>query len=453
MMPSQNLMASGTGVVLLCDQDGVIHHVPCDDLGLTAGLSLGETRLTELLTLADPKDIAALLAEVRLHRAAFDWELNVSLGEKIVPLHVAAGLVGDNVLFVGALSRQGISLRFYEEMMQINNEQMNALQLALKEKVLLAQALQDKDDEFRRLYDELSGMNNELVNLQRQLGKQNVELEAQKRALREYTENLKQMVAEKVRELEMERAKAIQMDKMASLGQMATGVAHELNQPLTAISFEADYLKSVARKARETGQPYSELLDSEELYELGENLMQDVARCRRITDHLRAFGRTSPAEPYPVDLNQPIEGSMILVGARLREHGIRVHLDLSPDLPHILADPHRLEQVFINLIANAEYAVLRRAEQAPSDYRKTLDISTRVEEDEVVAQVRDNGVGMSEEARQHLFEPFFTTKPEGEGTGLGLSISHGIVTDYGGSVTCESVVGEGTTFTLRFPVQ
>ncbi len=451
-MRSQDSM-SGTGVALLCDQDGVIQQAPRDDLGLTAGLALGETRLTELLTLADPKDIAALLAEVRLHRAAFDWELNVTLGEKVVPLHVAAGLVGDNVLFVGALSRQGISLRFYEEMMQINNEQMNALRLALKEKVLLAQALQEKDEEFRRLYDELSALNNDLVNLQRQLGKQNVTLAAQKAELREYAENLEQMVAQKVRELEMERAKAIQMDKMASLGQMATGVAHELNQPLTAISFEADYLKSVVRKAEETARSYSDLLPAEELYELGENLMQDVARCRRIVDHLRAFGRTSPAEPYPVDINQPIEGSLILVGARLREHGIRVDLDLAPDLPRILADSHRLEQVFINLIANAEYALLRRAEQAPADYHKTLDIRTREEGDEVVARVRDNGIGMSEEARLHLFEPFFTTKPEGEGTGLGLSISYGIVTDYDGSIICESVVGEGTTFTLRFPVQ
>lgn len=437
----------GAGVAILCDQAGRVRQILRDDLGLTQD-SLPGTLLETVLAPADPKDIAALLAEVQTQSAAFDWELPVTVQGEVLPLHIAAGRAEERILFVGELSRKGIALRFYEEMMQINNEQVNALRAALKQKVTLTQELQEKEREFGRLYDEFSALNNELVNLQRQLGKQNVELATQKAALREYAENLEQMVAEKVRELEMERAKAIQMDKMASLGQMATGIAHELNQPLAAITFEADYLRSVVKKAAETERAYCELLPGAELAELGENLKQDVARCRRIVDHLREFGRTSPAAPAPMSLNHSIEGSLILLGARLREHSIDVRLALAEDLPLMLGNTHRIEQVIINLLSNAEHALQEKAEEKKP---QVLEIATFTAGEMVVATVRDNGVGMSAAARERLFEPFFTTKPLGQGTGLGLSISYDIVAEYGGEITCDSVEGEGTTFTLRFP--
>ena len=278
------------------------------------------------------------------------------------------------------------------------------------------------------------------------------------RQLMRYAQHLQHMVTEKVRELERERSKIVQMDKMAALGQMATGVAHELNQPLTAISFEADYLQTVAHKARTEQIAYDTLLDVDQLEEMGENLRGDVARCRRIIDHLRTFGRTSTDESTPIDLNRPIEDCFILIGARLKNHNINVHLDLDPELPPILADTHRLEQVFLNLIGNAEHAVEAMAERveagilAVPGFQKTLSISTYVAESNVIAEVRDNGCGMPEDAQKHIFEPFFTTKPVGEGTGLGLSISYGIVTELGGEIAFASAEDAGTTFTLRFPI-
>ncbi len=269
--------------------------------------------------------------------------------------------------------------------------------------------------------------------------------------LQEYADHMEQMVDEKVQQLERARAKAIQMDKMASLGEMATGVAHELNQPLTAITFEADFLKTVASQLRASERSIEET--AEFLIETGEKLEGDIERCRRIVDHLRTFGRIAQEPPQPIDLNQPISDCFILADARLRHSEVDVRLDLVDDLPPILADPHKLEQVFLNLISNAEYAMKKQSEREPKpDYHKVLEITTAVEGEHVVARVRDNGCGIRPEDQKRLFNPFFTTKPEGEGTGLGLSISYRIVTDCDGEIEFETVVGAGTTFTLKFPI-
>jgi C4-dicarboxylate-specific signal transduction histidine kinase len=272
--------------------------------------------------------------------------------------------------------------------------------------------------------------------------------------LQAYTENLEQLVAEKVQTLERARTRMIQTAKLASLGEMATGVAHELNQPLTAMLFEADYLKMVARKLREGAtQP----LTPEDLQRIGEDLAQDIGRARRITDYLRAFKDLSRGGVVDVDLNETIESSFILIEARLQQHNIVVRRHLAPDLPAIWANSHRLEQVFLNLISNAEYALDEMAERVRAgdverpDYQKTLEIVTRLEDGWVVAEVRDNGCGIPEEIQDHIFEPFFTTRPEGQGAGLSLSISRDIVREFDGQITFESAENQGTVMTLRFP--
>ncbi len=275
--------------------------------------------------------------------------------------------------------------------------------------------------------------------------------------LQEYAEHLEQSVAEKMRQLEIEHAKAVQMDKMASLGEMATGVAHELTQPLAAISFDADYLKLVTQKVQSEPAVVdvlaSSVLDLDELREIGENIAHDVLRCRRIIDHLREFGRKTQGDITCVDLNRVIENGFILVGERLRHHNVSVNLNLAENLPLIRADVHKLEQVFLNLVSNAEYALERRAEsQMCPSYQKTLCLATMCENNTVVVEISDNGSGIPEEQQPRIFEPFFTTKPVGEGTGLGLSISYSIVAEFGGEMSFQSEVGVGTTFILRFPV-
>lgn len=273
--------------------------------------------------------------------------------------------------------------------------------------------------------------------------------------LQEYTTHLEHLVSEKVHELELERAKTIQAAKMVALGEMATGVAHELNQPLTAMLFEAEYLKTMCRQAKDAEPSFS--LDVDEVYHTGESLEQDIARCRRIIDHLRTFGRIYAEHVSRVSLNQSIEQSFILVGERLKNRGIGLDLNLNPQLPLIMADTHKLEQVFLNLISNAEYALNQMEQRVQqglveaASYQKILEISTYAEGHEVVALVRDNGCGIPTADQEHLFEPFFTTKPIGQGTGLGLPISYSLVKEFKGEILVQSAENNGTTFTLRFP--
>lgn len=274
--------------------------------------------------------------------------------------------------------------------------------------------------------------------------------------IRMHTQHLETLVATKVRELELARAKMIQTAKLASLGEMATGVAHELNQPLTAMLFEAEYLKTMAQRGMHTGERAG-FLSSNELYHIGESLVQDIERSRRITDYLRAFSDIAKGNTVKTNINRAIEGSFTLTEARLGQRAIVIERDLSPNLPAIHANPHKLEQVFANLISNAEYALeemdrrVAAGEVHRDGYRKMLTIATYVEDDHVVAQVRDNGCGIPKTAQPHIFEPFFTTKPVGEGSGLGLSICQGFVAEDGGQITFESQENHGTTFTLRFP--
>lgn len=275
--------------------------------------------------------------------------------------------------------------------------------------------------------------------------------------LRMHTQHLETLVTEKVRELEMARAKMIQTAKLASLGEMANGIAHELNQPLTAMLFEAEYLKATAKQVMNAGKSIG-VLSAQEIYHIGESLAQDIERSRRITDYLRAFSDIAKGDVVKTDVNRAIEDSFTLTEARLSQHAISVERQLNPSLPLVQANPHKLEQVFANLISNAEYALeemgrrVTAGEVNRNDYQKTLTVSTYIEGQHVIAQVRDNGCGIPQTAHAHIFEPFFTTKPVGEGSGLGLSICHGFVTESGGQITFESEENQGTTFTLRFPL-
>ena len=133
-------------------------------------------------------------------------------------------------------------------------------------------------------------------------------------------------------------------------------------------------------------------------------------------------------------------------------HEVKVELDLNPDIPEILAEHNRLEQVFINLVSNAIDALDEKAARPDNtDKEKRLTIRSFTENNQVIVKVIDTGTGMTEEVKNKIFEPFYTTKKVGKGTGLGVSISYGIVKDYQGTIEIESEVGKGTTFTLKFP--
>ena len=235
-------------------------------------------------------------------------------------------------------------------------------------------------------------------------------------------------------------AQIIQAGKMAILGRMATGIAHELNQPLNVIQIGADFLAKMIKRG--------EKIPEEQLLELSRNVSGQVDRASKIINHLREFGRKSDFKTYPVDLNEPIREVFTLLGQQLNLQNIDVKLKLEEGLPKILADKNRLEQIFLNLVTNARDAIEAKEPKTP----KKLTITTYREKDTVKALVSDTGTGMSEKTLEKILEPFFTTKELGKGTGLGLSITYNLVKAFNGNIDVESVLNVGTTFRLTFPV-
>ncbi len=235
----------------------------------------------------------------------------------------------------------------------------------------------------------------------------------------------------------------VQAAKMATLGEMSAGVAHELNQPLSVLSTAANILRKQVEA--EGG------VDPELVAEVATELAAQVKRATGIINHLREFGRKGEVACTRVDLAQPISGVFQLLGQQLRVHDIEVDLDCPQDLPPVWADVNRLEQVFINLVLNARDAIEERRlsnGQVPG----RIAVTARAVNGQVTVEVADNGAGIPPVVAERIFEPFFTTKEVGKGTGLGLSISYGIVRDYGGTIEVMAGPEGGTLFRLSLPI-
>ena len=237
----------------------------------------------------------------------------------------------------------------------------------------------------------------------------------------------------------------IQASKMATLGEMATGVAHELNQPLSVIKTASSFLM---RKIRNNDQVKPDILLA-----MSEEIDAHVDRAARIINHMREFGRKSDMTQTKVQLNAVMERAFDIFHQQLKLREIDVQWELDPELPEIMGDAGRLEQVFINLLINARDAIEEKwaVDGEQGDKRKSISLRTRRVGRRVIAEVEDSGPGIPKGIHDRLFEPFFTTKEVGKGTGLGLSISYGIVKDCGGTIRAESRQGSGALFVLTFP--
>jgi len=231
---------------------------------------------------------------------------------------------------------------------------------------------------------------------------------------------------------ELER-RVIQAEKLASLGQLAASVVHEINNPMTAVSTYADALLK-----RSLGQPTADAGDMEKYRKISAN----ADRVLRFTRDLVSYARPAQEKPEEVDLNAAVERAVGFCEHVLQKHGVQLTRQFG-ELPHFLAVRQNLVQVFVNLITNACHATPNGG---------TVSIVTKTEGAHVLASVSDTGSGIAAEVRARIFEPFFTTKPDGKGTGLGLSIVQGIAENHGGTISVDSVAGVGTTFTLRLPV-
>ena len=308
------------------------------------------------------------------------------------------------------------------------------------------------NDDYRKAYER-----------EKQLRKQAEQLlEDRSRELYRSNEQLKE-----VNEALHEQQRAmVQSEKMASLGVLAAGVAHEINNPLGFIysNFsslveglqdiqrflnQADQLIAGGQSVEQIQAAWSEgLMIHDIAYLLSDyqNLaietIEGLERVKQIVSDLKSFIRQDDREKAPVDVNECLRAALNILNNQTKYHS-RVEVEYG-ELPEISGYFGKLNQVFINLIANADQAV---------EENGLIRIETRLNGRWLEVSISDNGCGISEEHQKYLFTPFFTTKPVGQGTGLGLSISHNAVEEHGGDIQVESELGKGTTFTVRIPVQ
>lgn len=230
----------------------------------------------------------------------------------------------------------------------------------------------------------------------------------------------------------------IQSSKLATLGEMATGVAHELNQPLNVIRMAAQNIKRKVAKNDADNEYLNDKLDK---------ISGQVVRAAAIIDHMRIFGRKSGSEPTHINPVDSVNSVLEMLGEQLRLSGIYVKIDADDNCRKILGHEVQMEQVMLNLLSNARDALLGRG---GIDRNITISIADMGAEDKVEIVVCDNGGGIPTESLKRLFEPFYTTKEVGKGTGLGLSISYGIISEMGGEITAENI-NDGACFTVTVP--
>ena len=265
-------------------------------------------------------------------------------------------------------------------------------------------------------------------------------------------------------QLKAAQANLIQAEKMASLGQLTAGIAHEIKNPLNFVNNFAELSRELLGELKEAVDSAPDGTRAEDLDELMTTLDGNLAkiaehgrRADGIVKSMLLHSRGGSGERRQSDLNALIEEALNLAfhGARAQDQSFNVTLerDLDPSIGPLEAVPQDLTRVFLNLFGNAFYAVnKRRREGSETAFAPILTITTRNRGDEIEVRVRDNGTGIAPEIRDKLFQPFFTTKPTGEGTGLGLSISYDIVVqEHGGSIAVDSQPGEFTEFILRLP--
>ena len=243
-------------------------------------------------------------------------------------------------------------------------------------------------------------------------------------------------IIERMRLMEEQKARfdhlVSRMDKMSSLGRMAAGIAHEINNPLAGILL---YSSNMHKKVP-PGGPLQEGLGI---------IIKETQRCRTIIQGLLEFARDREPQTALTDINQIMESALGIVENEFHIRHVALDRHLAADMISIMVDGNQIEQIFINLLLNALHAV------APHEGRVTVESEMNGKRDRIVVRIRDNGCGIAETDIKKIFEPFFSTKTKG--TGLGLSVSYGIVQNHQGDIRVSSVPGQGTTFTVELPIR
>jgi signal transduction histidine kinase len=280
----------------------------------------------------------------------------------------------------------------------------------------------------------------EVAGLGAAFNRMSVSMEQAMREISDWNRLLETRVAEKSRELEEVHLRMVEVERLAAMGQVAAGVAHELNNPLTGIM---GYSELALEQYRDHPPDPLTPRDIGKILGYFENIGGLGLRCRNIILDMLKFARQPTEELSRQDLNALIDDTLDFLGQQMTKGTVDVIREFAERLPPFRGNALQMQQVFTNILVNAQHAMQGGG---------TLTVRTRRSEDDLVAEFTDTGCGIPPEILRRIFEPFFTTKPVGEGTGLGLSVSYGIVKRHGGRIDVESAVGKGTTFTVRVPV-
>jgi signal transduction histidine kinase len=304
----------------------------------------------------------------------------------------------------------------------------------------------DRGDEAGAMATAFASMLRRLYEQQLRINSLNDDLEQRVAERTEALEHANREIALRLSELKRTQEQLVVADRRISLGRLAAGVAHEINNPLAFILGNLEFLsREVAELRAYGGRGERPERGLREVAAAVDQAAQGAERVRQIVRGLKAFSRNDDDARAPTSLASALESAIGMAGHEVK-HRARLVRSIGA-APRVDASEVRLTQVFLNLIVNAAHAIPEGASE-----RHEIRVSLRTDERGwAVAEVADTGAGMPPEVLARLFEPFFTTKPMGEGTGLGLSISHGIVTGLGGSITVRSEVGAGSTFSVALP--
>ncbi len=265
--------------------------------------------------------------------------------------------------------------------------------------------------------------------------------------LEELNETLERRVKEELDKAEKQRQILIQKSKLESLGELAAGMAHEINQPLGGISMG---LENILYK-QDNGKLSADYLSGKI-----EQLFENINRIKQIINHIRTFSRDQQhARLEEVSIKEVINNALTLVEAQFKSHSINLTIDHPKNKCTFFGNKYRTEQVILNLLSNARDAVNEKENsmEQPEPYQKNVEIRYYCRDKMCFIEVWDNGSGIKPENKNKIFEPFYTTKSDSSGTGLGLSINYGIVQDMGGEIKVESISGDSTLMTVVFPLK
>ena len=249
-----------------------------------------------------------------------------------------------------------------------------------------------------------------------------------------WTRTLEEEVAKKTEEIQKTHASLVQTEKLASLGRMAAGVAHEINNPLTGIVTFAHLMRKRVPQ---------DSIDAEDL----NVIIEQAERCAKIIKSLLTFARATPSEKGEININDVLSRTIYMVINQAKFHNIKFNINIEESDFITLGDASQFQQIFLNMFINAADAMNERGTITVATRKTTIEDKPFVE-----IEFTDTGTGIPEEILEKLYEPFFTTKPVGQGTGLGLSVSHGIIKHFGGQIDLKSTVGKGTSFFVKLPL-